>query len=390
MRGGWLPAVVVLALGTTATIAGETSVSYGLEFGVGFDRNPLEVSVASPNPEESGAFTHLRLDGSFVATLNSSVGFFSSGSVRTRLHDSGTSDADYAGGELRVGFSLSPVALSRRLMISAGAGYTAFRGTFVDHLTGHPYLAFSVPATTPATLVPIPDRLDSNTGTLFLNARWRQNERWSFFCETSGERTNFVEDYDAGTDLDPLDYELVRIRPGVNVRFNSAVAMTVSVSVTDLDYTERPALDDVGAAVAGTLRSYRYTQYQASLSVRPADRWSLGFSLAGGGRDDVYAGYYDSASRGAYVSLGRELGQHGVLRLSASARDLDYDRATISGQPDGEVNENDVQRYLARYEHDINRRTRWFVEGGTQTSDSRDPVFTYDRDWVYTGIQFRR
>ena len=45
---------------------------------------------------------------------------------------------------------------------------------------------------------------------------------------------------------------------------------------------------------------------------------------------------------------------------------------------------------LARYERAFHRRARWFIEGGVRETDSRNPDFTFDGDWLLAGVELRR
>ena len=78
------------------------------------------------------------------------------------------------------------------------------------------------------------------------------------------------------------------------------------------------------------------------------------------------------------------------LRFYATLRDVDYDQATVTGDPIDPIRSSQEQRYAARFTRSFGERLRWYFEGGTQRTDSQDPVFAYDRDWVLTGIQYGR
>ena len=124
---------------------------------------------------------------------------------------------------------------------------------------------------------------------------------------------------------------------------------------------------------------------------RPAaEPWALHLSLSGGGREDTYAGYYDDASRAGLLAVEREVGATGLVTVSGSMRELDYDHATVSGDPTDKTQSSDEQRYQVRYSLKLGERWRWHVEGGAERVDNRDPIFAYDRDFIFTGVDYGR
>ena len=369
-------------------VAGETETTYGVGVVAGFDSNPLLVSDAGP----SGAFTQLRLDGGLTRYVGagSAAAFFLDGHVARRTDESRTSDAGHDGGNLRLGVALSPGFAGHRLVVFTGGRLAAYRGTFTDRATGRVYEAAVVPPTDPPSTMPIPDRLDFDNTGAFLNLRWKQGRRLTWSIETSWDRTDYVEDYAENTALDPLDHRSVTVRPGASFRLGDLATLAFHVALTDLDYDDRPALDEAGTKVPGTTRTYHYARHQLLLQVKPAEPWSLHVALAAGGRDDDYAGYYDSVSRSGSVAVGRYFGRKSRLQLIASLRDVEYDHATVSGDPTDEIRGSDERHFVGRFTRTIGEHLRWYVEGGTQQTDSRDPVFAYDRDWALTGIRFGR
>jgi len=378
-----------LALLATMAPAGQTDTTYGIDVVTGYDSNPLRVMDDGPG----GAYSALRLDGGLTrfAGSGSTVAFFLSGHAATRLDGSATADAGEDSGDAKAGLAYSPRFTGHRLVISTGGRLSAFRGTFTDRTSGEIYEATVFPATVPATSTPIPDRLNYDSAGAFFKLRWKQGRRLTLFVETSLDRTDFVEDYQTTTNLDSLDYEAVAIRPGAKVQVGDVATLSLFVSLTDLDYDDRPALDDSGTEVPGTQRAYEYTQYGFTVAIKPSASWKLDLGLANGGRDDTYAGYYDSFSTSGFLAIGRDLGKRNRLRLYASMREVDYDHATVTGDPlDNDIRANEDMRYAARFSHTFGERLRWFFEGGQQQSDSNDPVFAYDRDWVLTGIHYGR
>ena len=389
-KKNWVPiGLSLLAMAVAPAAAGKTDTSFGVDLAVGFDTNPLRIMADGPEAPD-GAFTQLRLNGGVVQYVGSgsTTAFFVDGWAATRLDESATEDAGIDSGLLRAGLALSPPFAGHRFVITAGGQFAAHRATFTDRATGLVYDAVIDPPTVPSTTIPIPERLDYDSAGAFLNLRWKQNTRWSFYLETSTNDTDYVEAYQTNTALERLDYGSVTFRPGMTVKLAEVATLSLSAGFTDLEYDYRPALDAAGDPVPGTRRSYEYTQYAATVKVDPVGPWSLNVGLTAGGRDDVQAGYYDSASGSGLLAVGRELGERNRLRFYATLRDVDYDQATVTGDPADPIRSSQEQRYAARFTHSFGERLRWYVEGGTQRTDSRDPVFAYDRDWVYIGIQY--
>lgn len=372
----------------TPAVAGKAETTYGVGVAVGFDSNPLLVSDDGP----SGAFTRLRLDGGLTRYVGpgSTAAFFLDGHATSRVDESRTSDAGHDGGNLRIGVALSPGFAGHRLVVATGGRLAAHRGTFIDRATGEVYEAAVAPATDPPSTTRIPDRLDFDHAGAFLNLRWNHGRRFTCSVETSWDHTDYVEDYAGSTDLDRLDHRSVTVRPGATLRFDDVATLAFNVALTELDYDDRPALDETGAKVPGTTRTYHYARYQALVLVKPAEPWSLRVALGTGGRDDDYAGYYDNVSRSGSVALGRDFGGKSRLQLIASLRDVEYDHATVSGDPTDAVRGSDERHFAGRFTRTIGEHLRWYVEGGAQQTDNPDPVFAFDRDWVLTGFRFGR
>lgn len=378
--------ILLVGILATATIAAEDDLGYGVRLTTGFETNPLRVTGAGPN----GIFTDLLLDGRYRHEFGPRVEFFADADAWQRLYESGAADADYGGGAVRTGVALQPTSAGwDRLTLTAGGFYSLYRATYTDRATGEVFEVSGAPAASPST-VSIPDRLDYDGSGLFVDAVWNQNRRLRLFLKTAFDRFDYVEDYTGTTELDPLDYRSTRVEPGISWLVSQVVRLKFSVRWTDVDYDERPALDKNGLEVPDVDREYRYGQLRLSLRVTPTDRWKIYFGVGGSDRNDTYAGYYDYGSRWSYVAVDRILRDHGRIRLYGSLRDVDYDNATVTGEPEGTVLGNDVQRLLARYERGFRERLSLFVEGGMQRTDSKDPIYAYDTDWVLTGIQFRR
>ena len=127
-----------------------------------------------------------------------------------------------------------------------------------------------------------------------------------------------------------------------------------------------------------------------TVRVAPAKHWRLRFGLRDGDRQDAQAGYYDYRSNSSFISLDHRPAKRVRLQLYTSRSDLDYENAAVPGDPDGELRSSSVDFYLGRFDWQFNKHLTFFTEGGSQRTDSQDPIFAYDRDWVLTGITYRR
>jgi len=372
-------------LSTAGAMGGETRTGYGVTLVSGYDSNPLRVSKEGNGSD--GYFGQLRFDGQVSHAAASSLTLFVDGEVRGRFHESATSDADFGSGTARMGLAYSPAAL-RKLVVGTGGRFTAYRTTYVDRADGEVYEVRSI--LDPSVTTPIGDRLDFDAAELFLNLRWKQNEKFKLFLDTRLEETNYVEDYTATTYLEPLDFRSTTVEPGTSVQLHQAARLIFSVAYTALDYTEQSALDIDGYRVEDETRSYDFTRYRLTLRVTPSRHWSVWAGARSADRSDRYAGYYDYGSMSSYVSVDRTIGEKGKIRLYTSLSDLRYDNATVSGDLDGQTLDSEVRTVLTRYERDVREQARWFVEGGLRRADSKDPDFTYDSDWVLGGVRFWR
>jgi hypothetical protein len=382
-----MPCLTAVFMALSAS-AGNTDTSYRVRAGVGYDSNPLLVTrLGSPG---GGVFSQIRLSGGVSGHPSPSLSLFASGFAGARFDESSTSDAGHQSGGARAGLILTPRFAGQRMAVSFGARYSIYRETFTDSATGAVYEANTDPAFLPSSTIPIPERLNRDAAGVFFKVRWRQNRRFKFSLDSMYDQTKYVEDYAEQTALSPLDYRSLRVRPGVSFRFNDIVSLGLSVSWTDLEYDERLALDELGNAVVGTTRAYRYVGYDLALRVRPAERWSLRVGLGSLGRDDVHAGYYDYTGLSTFLAVDHEFGPRSRLHLYVSAYDTDYDTATVPGDPTDNLLGSTDQIYLARFDRSFGRRTGWFVEGGTRQRENQDPDFSYDRDWLLVGIHFGR
>jgi hypothetical protein len=106
-------------------------------------------------------------------------------------------------------------------------------------------------------------------------------------------------------------------------------------------------------------------------------------------RDDLHAGYYDSTGWIGYAWTGRDLGERARLQCFGSWRELEYDRAVVASDPDGDFRGSETLKFIGRYERKIAEHLNLYLEAGTERSEDRDPVYTYHRNWASTGFRFR-
>ena len=390
LRAAFLPRVALgVAVGLTLSgdIAAKTEVDVGLTLAFGYDSNPLRVSVDGAG----GGFLDARLDSRLDVALGRGVEFFLDADGLKRFHGSDLSNGDYQRADLQVGLAVSPIRMGRtRLSIALGGLHELRRSTFTDRLTADVYEVPTDPPTVPATMTPIPERFDSNTTGAFLDLRLRPSRRLRLFLETRLEKSNYPEDYSPTTSLEPLDNRSVTLEPGFLYRVNGLLAFQVSLALTDLDFKEKPALDGSGNEVPGTSREYRYADYRVRVRLSPTQQWRVSLGLSSSDREDTFAGYYNFDAWTSFVSMDRRVGKNTRFQAYASLRMLDYDAAVVPGDPNGEIRGNEVFRLIGRFDRKLREHVGLFVEGGTQRTDSRDPIFAYDRDWVLTGIRIRR
>jgi hypothetical protein len=379
---------LLLVLPVAVAADGKMDTALAVTFSAGYDTNPLKVMNDGPN----GLFTQLELDAGVSFRLARPLQLSLDAEGRTRNYESDLSYGDHDAGQAGLSLAITPYAANAKLVaISLGGRYGARRSTYRDRATGDIYDVEIDPPTVPPTHVPIPDRLDADVASGFLDLRWRPASRVQLSFDLLLERAEYAEDYGGSTTLLPLDYRARTFEPGLQIRVHERASLGLAVVWTELRYDEQLALDGQGQAVAGTQRRYDYTDYRLTAQVAPGRQWRLRVGLRGGGRDDLYAGYYDFDARTSFVSVDHRPADNHRLQLYTSYRNLDYaNAAVVPGDPASEMRGNDVRLYLGRWDWKFKRHVRFFTEGGVQRTDSQDPVFAYDRDWLLTGIQYRR
>jgi len=379
--------VLLLACSAGSAAADEQTGEFHIRLGMGHDSNALRLNDA----ERDGLYAELNVVGVVHGSFNRKLGWFVDGRANGRNYESDLSDADAISGGLRGGFGATPNPYAyRKLSIAFGGLYNISRSTFVDRETGRVYEVTSAPLTAPPTTLAIPDRFDADSVGGFLEFNWKVNDRVRLFLNTSLEDAHYSEDYASGTFLHPLDYRVLTLEPGLFVRVHRMVGVGVSAVLSDLEYDENPALDAGGSEIPGTTRHYEYADFSLSVRIAPSKRVNLEIGMRGGARDDTYAGYYDFDSRVSFFGLDCKPGRRSRLQLYASTRQLDYDNAVVPGSVNGDFRGSDVTRLVGRYEWRFQKRLGLFGEGGAQQTENTDPVYAYDRNWVLTGITFRR
>ncbi len=352
----------------------------------GYDSNPLRLRDAGPG----GTFGELRLSTGAGVVVNPRLAFLVDAGAVTRRHDGEAAHANMDTWDLRAGLRLAPIRGQRhRLQVDAGATYEGRRLTFTDRATGAPYVITEDPNANPPLTRAIGERLDADATGAYLDLRWTLGPRLALFARSLLQHEDYREDYRDSQVLDSLDNRRVSVTPGAEIALAGDARLSVSYTHTELDYDERPARDASGGS-APEPASYRFSGWQTSLTLQPARRWRAGFGLAATDRNDRFAGYYSYADRAAFGWISREAGNRGRWLLFATRRDLAYDRATVTSDPDGELRGSDLLRALGRYEHKMTSRLSLLAEAGTQSVDNPDPLFAYDRSWAMVGMKYKQ
>lgn len=366
--------------------AAETTTFANVQLQAGYDSNGLRLNGEG----REGYFGELLAQTGVKSAFGHRLELFANASGSRRTYESAVDDAGSASGALQAGTRLVTNPRSRhRLVLTLGGSLRTHRWTFTDRTTGEIYEVAADPPTIPGSTTPIPERYDNDVYGAFFDMSWRVRRNIHLSLATRMEDARYREDYAQTTALDSLDYEALTFSPGITFRLNRMVALGLAVVYSDLQYDSQPALNEAGLGVLGTRRAYEYLDYRVTLRMAPSAALSFDVGLRGGRRDDLYAGYYDFDSLASYVSLGYSPADRAQLNFSASLSDLDYDRAVIPESPNGEIRSNDVRRYVASFTWQLHRSFDLVVESGLQQTDSTDPIYAYDRDWVLTGVRFR-
>lgn len=378
--------MLVMLFGTEDAAAAKVETGAGLDLVAGYDSNPLMMAGDGPG----GAFGQ----ASFNAGLNVGAGrkgsFFFNAAGLDRRYESETTDGDYRRADMRTGVLMPRIRAGRtRISLTAGLLYEIRRSTYTDRLTGGIYEIVTDP-NPPATTAFIPHRFDTDTAGAFFDLSWRFNRRLRVFLGTRLEQTDYVEDYDDITTLDPLDFRALHVEPGAQVRVNDLLSIVASVTWSDLDFDRQFALDAGGAEVVDTTREYHYMRYRLQFLMTPGRRWHVNAGVIAADRQDTWAGYYDFDALTGFISALRTFGDRNRLQLFASGRRLDYENATVLGDPNAVTRGSDLRRFAARFDHVLNRHLGLFAEGVVLRTNSEDPIFTYDQDTALVGVSIRK
>lgn len=380
-------AVVAFAAVSIPVPGAETSGGAAVSLLYGLDTNPLKIM----GDGDDGMFSELLVSGGFNVGFGPTVGLFMDGDGGIRRYESGFADADTSGARARLGLSFAPLRGNPgRMAVAIGGTYGTNRSTFTDRVTGAPYEIVVDPVAIPPATAAIPDRFSANTTGGFVDFRWRPTRSFRVLFRTQLDKTDFIEDYTSTGVLYSLDNTIVTFEPGVQYQFNGIVAVTFSVAMTTLSYDEQPALDLDGSEVAGTTREYRHAEYRVKVLISPRRSMFLTVGIRGGDRQDTYAGYYDFNARTAFVTFDQTIGRRNSVQFNASLRQVDYDRAVVPGTIEEAIRSSEVQRYVGRYKYMVHKYVGLFAEGGVLRTDNRDPIFAFDRNWILTGVEFRR
>jgi len=381
-----LASAIATVLGI-APCAARVDTDVAVDLAVGYDSNPLRLS----SDGQGSAYTEARVKAGLGWTLGSRSAVLVSTEGSQRFHGSGQDGADVGSAAAEARLALTPYRRGRSLfMISLGGRYGLYRATFVDPATGGVYQVPSVPATVPATSVPIPDRFDTNAASGFVELRARIRDRVRLSLATTLESARSVRDYHSSTGLEPLDATTTTLEPAIRWQVARPVALELGYAWSRRSYDSLPALSASGSEAAGVAREYRYDGYRLAVHVEPAARWDVDMGFHSLDRSDTFAGYYDSSGATAYLGVGRDLGSKSRITLLASRLELEYPNAPALNLPNGEIRPTEAARALTRFEHDLPRGFSLVVEAGAQQNDNPDPLFTYRRIWTQTGFRYAR
>ena len=381
-----LAGAIATALRADRSVAG-VNTDVAVDLAVGYDSNPVRLSGGG----EGSAYTDVRLETGAGWSLGSRAALLLSAEGARRFHGNGLEDADAGVAQAEARLAVSPVRRGSSLfMISIGGRYSLYRATFVDPASGDVYRVPAVPATIPAGDVAIPDRFDTNaaSGFLELNARIRDRVRCTLTSVLETARS--VENYQAGTGLEPLDSTTTTLEPAIRWQVAKPIAFEVAYTWSRRSYDALPALTASGSEATGTAREYRYSGYRLSAHVKPDARWDVDLGFHALDRSDAFAGYYDSSGATSYLGVGRALGSKSRITLLASRLVLEYPNAPTLNLPSGEIRPTEGGRALTRFEHRLARGFTLLVEAGAQRNDNPDPLFTYRRIWTQTGFRYAR
>lgn len=368
----------VASAGSSRAAESDAPFEFAVSLAAGYDSNPLRLS----GREAGAAFSELRGAAGGRLELGAHATAFATGSVSARFHDHSAQGADASYGDLRTGLRWSRRADAvRRFDLAVGGRVTASRSTFTDRLSGEIY-SYGGAA--------IGDRFDANTTGGFAELRWIPQRRVRLQLGAEYERRNYVNDYTAVGGLDSLDSSAWSATPRVRFLVSDAVALEAGADWSSRAYESLPAVDATGTPIAGSVRREHGIAWRLSVEARPSARWDLSAGAVAAGRQDLGSGYYDSDGTSAFVLAGLKAGMKNRIQLSVSEQTLDYAHATVANDPNAPVLGSDVLRVLGRFERTLRSSMAFTVEAGVQRTNSVDPLYAYDRDWIQTAFRYKR
>lgn len=381
----------LFALGHAALgLAAETRTDFAVDLAAGYDSNP----VLARHEADGSPFTELRVSGWGKIDLTKAVTLYANVRGRSRWYSERSSDADDRRAEVEAGLAVTPaVGSRRRVSLAVGGIYETIRETFIDPETREAYLVATPDPSDPSgdwIVVDLANRLDLNRAGVFTDVRWRPHANVLLGLEVTSSRTDFVDDYDAVSVVAPLDYRTTSILPSVLIRLASGVSVKLLYDWSERAYDDQLARGPSGDLLDGSRRCFQYQGYGVSFRFALPREWAIRVGHTGTDRVDRFAGYYDYAGASYHAQVGKRLGRRTYFELHGSHRRIDYENATVGNEPDGSIRGGRIRQWAGRLEHALGAgRLFLFFEGGAVDSDDRDPVYSYNREWLLSGVRFK-
>lgn len=381
--------IVPVAGEQSATKPPSTDKSLEVAVSQGYDTNPLELNdeaLISPFEISGAGSTRVNLDARLSHTWAPRVGFFVATQGQRRFFGSALDEADSSMGRFEAGLGLVLFARgTKKLSASLKGSYGMDRSTFVDPATGKMYVTLS----DPNTLAPIPDRFNTDVSAMSLDLRLRLSRTLLFSLDSTLERQDYVEDYQEIPSLQSLDDRSLTVRPGLRWQISDTVRVDVSAEWNNRRYDELSALEEDATLAAGTRRRYQTQGLRAAMRLVPSSRLTLSLGLGGTARQDIHAGYYDSAGYTMFGSAAWAMTPKTQLGLHVSQAVFGYERATLDFASNGELRGVDMLRTAGSFQRDLGGHFTMFAEGGFARSDNVDPLYDYYRTWAHAGVKYR-
>ena len=379
---------VLLLSATLPGHAGESENRLAAELAYGYDSNPLEltdeVPLTSGSPSGAG-FTQVSLDSRLSHQWTPRAGFFVAAAGRARSHGGSLEDADSSQGRIEAGLGMVLLARGeRRLSAALRASYGMERSTFVDPATGEIYAISD-----PNSRLEIPDRFDADVTSLNLDLRLRASRSLLFMLDSGIQFSDYDDDYDRISTLEPLDDRTITLRPGARWQISPRVRLDVTAELGNVRYDELSALQEDATAATGTRRRYRSTGVRTALRIEPTEALSLSIGAGMSDRTDLHEGYYDSSGVISFLSAAWKPVERTRLSMHVSYSGFEYDRAVIDPATNGDSRGGDQLRAVAALERELHSRLVLFGEGGAVRSDNQDPLYSFDRNWALAGLRFQ-